>query len=340
MKISNNSDSINVILSYNNKDLSLAAKQYQKLYYIKDKAYELFYPIKSDIKLKYNNKDLSKFLEQSIGLLFENKEKVKLQVEQIMGKKRQLNKKSNIKSHKNFFNKKTEKNINNSPQIKINERYQTIKTESLPKVNINSFSPTSSKSKKFLPPIKIKNKKPFDISSFKICRDCLTNETKYYCKKCNQFICSNCNNKKHKNHLKIEIDINNEEVNVGKYKEELINKLCLAVNNLNNLDNIQSNEINEDEWETKYKDAVNNLAQIVEEKKEEIKNNIKNNKNNKSDDNENKKEFLKRIKEEKNIINKIEITTKKDPFQLFNDLNKRERIINQTLKQGRNNINK
>ena len=213
-----------------------------------------------------------------------------------------------------------------------------IKTESSPKININSFSPSSSNSKKKLPPIKIKNKKSIDITSYKICRDCLTNETNFFCRKCNKFICSNCNNKKHKNHIKIDIDINIEETNVTKYKEEIINKLCLAMNNLNSLDNIETNEIKENEWEIKYKDAINNLAQIAQEQKEEIKNNTKNNKS--KDEHENKKEFMKRINEEKNIINKIEISTKKDPFQLFNDLNKRERIINQTLKKGRNNTNK
>ena len=110
-----------------------------------------------------------------------------------------------------------------------------------------------------MPPIKLKNKSEnkikikIEISSYKLCRECLTNQTIYYCRICDKFICLNCNNKKHKNHLLLETDINSvEKVNIDKYKEELINNLYLAINNLNNLDNIQLNEINVEEWKKKY----------------------------------------------------------------------------------------
>ena len=112
----------------------------------------------------------------------------------------------------------------------------------------------------------------------------------------------------------------------------------MAVNNLDNLDNIQMNEINVDEWNKKYIDAINNLTQIAKDQKEELKYN-KNNKNNKENIFD-KNQFSNRIKEEKEFINNISISTNKDPFQLFNDINKRERIINQTLKKGKKTTNK
>ena len=125
------SDSITVVLYYNNKNLPIIVKKFNKLYHIKDKSYQLFYPIKTDIKLKYNNKDLSPFLDQSIGLIFENREKVKLQIEPILGSKRQLIRKIKLNSQNNIFN-----NMNSEIKIQeppvTNDRYKSIQTESLP----------------------------------------------------------------------------------------------------------------------------------------------------------------------------------------------------------------
>jgi hypothetical protein len=219
-----------------------------------------------------------------------------------------------------------------------NDRYKSIQTESLPKKNIKSFSPsnTSMNTKKKLPPIKNKNKTKIDISSYKICRDCLTNDTKYYCRKCNKFICSNCSNKKHKNHNFLDIDISNEKANIDKYKEEIITKLCLAVNNLDNLDNIQSAEVKEDDWNQKFRDAVDNLVRVAQDVKDEIKNN----KGNNIDISNNIKNYQNKLKKEVENLKKINISTNKDPFELFNDINRRERIINQIVKGGSNKTNK
>ena len=348
MKLLKVPDSMTIILSFNNKNLSIIVKRFKQLEYIKEKAYQLFYPIKSDILLKYNNKDLSSFLDQSIGLIFENKGKVKLEIEQIIGTKRPLIKKIKLNSQKNIFNNMNNILELNIPNIQdppdITDRYKSIQAESLPTINLKTLNNSSSIKKK-LPPIKNKNNKikiKIDILSYKLCRECLTNETKYYCRQCNKFICIKCNNKKHTNHLLLESDINNEKRNVDIYKEAIINKLCLVINNLDNIDNIQTNEISMEEWKNKYNEAINNLTQIAQEQKEELKNNKNSNKKNNSNDNDNnnKNEFLKRLKDEKELLNNIVISTGKDPFELFNDINKRERIINQTIKKGRNKMNK
>lgn len=333
MKISKYTDSINIVLNFNNKKSSIITKKYKTLYYIKDKIYQLFYPIKSDIILKYNNRDLSRFLDQSIGLIFENKGKVMLQIEQIMGSKRPIVRKIKVNSQKNLFNEDSEINKQQAPLS--NNRYKSIKTESVPKIYLKSFSVSMAKKK--LPPIKLKNKSKIDFLSCKKCIECLANETKYYCKKCNLFTCSICKNKKHKSHLILEIDIKNEKANVDKYKQEIINNLCISIKNLDNLDNIQSSQIIVEEWEKRYNEAINRLAHIAEEKKEELKNNKNNNKESNKAKND---EFLKKIEDEKQLINNIVISSNKDPFQLFNDINRRERIINQTLKRKKSKINK
>lgn len=100
---------ITIVLNYNSLDYSVQLSEYKKLQCVKDKAYNLFYPIKTDIKLKYNNKDLSKFMDQSIGLLFSKKNYVRIKVEKVMapkgkgkGKNNKLANKSNIKTGNSF----------------------------------------------------------------------------------------------------------------------------------------------------------------------------------------------------------------------------------------------
>jgi hypothetical protein len=306
-------DSINVVLNYNNKNLSLIVKRFKKLEIIKEKAYQLFYPIKSDIKIKYNNKDLSSFLDQSIGLIFQNRTKVKLDIDPIIGTKKKPTKTNKIMTNKNLSNLSALSILQVQPaQVPIlisnlNDRYKSINTE---KVHINnnniinkynhkknnnnkSISPTSSSLTK-LPPIKTRNKSKNKISckdlninmterkknesqlydnitSYLICRECLINETKYYCRKYNTFICVNCNNKRHKKHKLLEIDNSNEKINIDKYKEELNNKLYYAMDNLDNLDYIQSTEVKEDKWSQKFREGVDNLVRVAQDVKDEIK---------------------------------------------------------------------
>ena len=355
MKNASIPDIITVILNYNDKNASINVKRFKKLNYIKEKIYHLFYPIKSDIKIKYNNKDLSCFLEQSIGLIFENRTKIKLIVEQIYGSKKQLIKKVNLNSQKNLFSDKSEHSIITSPIT--NDRYKSIQISSLKKnnLNYNSISPISIKKK--LPPIKNKNllsyklfnnsedkknktKTRIGFSSYKICRECFENNTKYYCRKCGEFICSRCLAKKHKKHIKLEININdNEKAIVDNYKNEIINKFSVSNDNFDNLESILKNEINVDDWQQKYIEAVNNLTKIAKEKKEELKNNENNDKQKNANSNK-KNEFRKKVEEEIEALNNITISVTKDPFSLFIDINKRERIINQTIKKGKSKINK
>ena len=350
MKISSLPESMTILINFNDKKISINVKRFKKLNYIKEKVYQLFYPLKYDIKLKYNNKDLTLFLDQSIGLIFENRAKVNLQVEQILGTKRQMLKKIKLNSQKNIFTNKSEISFQSSQK---SDRYASIQTN-IPRnnINCNSLSPiVSTNIKRKLPPIKNKNlisyknlennedkkyKLKINNSSYKVCTDCSINQTKFYCRKCNLFICEKCINKNHKNHLKMEIDINNEKENLNKYKEEINNKLSSAINYFDDIDNIKNNDINIDEWNTKYNDAINNLVQIAQEQKQEIeKNNSDNNSNNNY-----QIEFQNKLNEEIKTLNNITISITKDPFQLFNEINERDKVIEQTIKNGENKTNK
>ena len=78
---------IKVILNYNNESYSIDIQKYQKLMAIKKKVYQIFFPIKSDIDIKYDNKSMSSNLDKSIGILFNEKSFIKLDIVSIQGKK-------------------------------------------------------------------------------------------------------------------------------------------------------------------------------------------------------------------------------------------------------------
>ena len=73
-------NNLTVILSYDNIEKIIQVKKYTKIASIKKKAFELFYPIKTDIYLQYKNINLDSFENQSIGLLIQNRTFIKILV--------------------------------------------------------------------------------------------------------------------------------------------------------------------------------------------------------------------------------------------------------------------
>ena len=168
------------------------------------------------------------------------------------------------------------------------------------------------------------------ILSFKICRDCLRNNTNNYCRNCDAFICLKCSNKNHKNHLFLEINLKNEKLNIEKYKQELINNFSSAINNLNNLENVKNKEISVDDWKLKYNNAINKLAHISKMKLNKIK---KDNNKEENKENDNNEDLDNKLKEEKNKIKNIVVSIDKDPFKLFKEINEKEKIARRIIKQ-------
>ena len=324
MKIKKASDLVKITLSYNNKDISISINNFTKLNKVKEKAYQLFYPIKSDIALKFNNKDLSCFLDQSIGLLFENKSKIKLKIEPIIGTYRPIKKIKKIKI--NLTKNKLDVNSEISKQQLSAERYFSLKTESKNKKIYKGKLPLIKNNKS---QFDLANELQLDILNFKNCKNCIKNKTNYFCRNCNAFICSYCLNKKHKNHSLLEIDLEDEKLNFEKYRNELINNFNSAINNLDNLDNVKKAEISADDWRYKYNRAINKLYNLSKIKLEKIKkcNNNENNKENNYND------FKNKFMEEKNNINSIAISIKEDPFKLFKEINEKEKLVKEIIKQ-------
>ena len=220
-------------------------------------------------------------------------------------------------------------------QFLLIDIYNTIQTESIKKINY----------KEKLPSIKNNNNSEYylekeiqvGILNFKICRHCLKNNTNYYCRKCDVFTCSKCSNRKHKNHLILEINSENEKLNIEKYKKELLNNFSSAINNLDSLDNLAIKEISEDNWKLKYNKAINKLTYItkIKLKKSQNNNNIEDN-----NENDNKEDLNNKLKEEKIKINNIVISGNKDPYILFKEINEKEKSVRQIIKQKNKENNK
>ena len=76
-------ESIQLILNYNDHSIVIKQKKYKTLEDIKEKAYELFYPIKKKINIYSNNKNLESFVSQPIGYIFPGQSFANLKIVEI-----------------------------------------------------------------------------------------------------------------------------------------------------------------------------------------------------------------------------------------------------------------
>ena len=73
-------ESIQLILNYESRSVIVEFKKYKTLEDIKEKVYDLFYPIKNKINIYSNNKNLEPLLDQPIGYIFSGKSLVNLKI--------------------------------------------------------------------------------------------------------------------------------------------------------------------------------------------------------------------------------------------------------------------
>ena len=142
------SDFVKILLIYNGIKKQINVDKNKQLRYLKNKIYQVFYPINSDIYIKYKNIDYSSFLDEKIGFLFLNKSTVKL----VISQKNEI-----IKTVINNNKQKQKKNVNNetnnvNSENKINESLIENNRYKISESNVNSSS--NNKYQKFkLPPI-------------------------------------------------------------------------------------------------------------------------------------------------------------------------------------------
>lgn len=73
-------ESIQLILNYEARSVIVEFKKYKTLEDVKEKIYDLFYPIKNQINIYSNNKNLEPLLDQPIGYIFAGKSIVNLKI--------------------------------------------------------------------------------------------------------------------------------------------------------------------------------------------------------------------------------------------------------------------
>jgi len=135
-----NSDIIKVALTYQNQTYQIQVQKYKKLKSLKEKAYKIFYPIKYELELKYNNKSLTKFLDQSIGMVFSEKSFIKIVAHPLPGVNRSMKLKPKIKiastqSPSKNTNKSIEKNNRKEIDTSVNIKEIMSRNDNISSIN-------------------------------------------------------------------------------------------------------------------------------------------------------------------------------------------------------------
>ena len=73
-------ESIHLILNYHGRSLIVEFKKYKTLVHVKQKVFDLFYPVKHNINIYLNNKNLEPLVNQPIGYIFSGQSLVNLKV--------------------------------------------------------------------------------------------------------------------------------------------------------------------------------------------------------------------------------------------------------------------
>ena len=281
---------IQLVLTYHGHSINVELKKHKTLVNVKQKIFNLFFPVKHDINIYVNNKNLESLISRPIGYIFSGQTLVNLKVVDVdenntyfkLSKRFQdsSNKNNNLRVNysKNtlFFhkkgniinsseNKKSSKRHNKSVMLNKNQLL-LLKTD-LYKNNINY----NDKTKKLynrcsvdsintikLPPIYQKNSQNHKnnfIIVYNKCNDCYLSNISIYCRRCNKFLCNNCAlNKKSYHIIHKEVFIiliqDSNKANIKLYKNIINMQLKDSLSCFNN--------IGINKKENKYEENKNN----------------------------------------------------------------------------------
>ena len=275
--MSNPNQKIKIILSYYHNEQTIMVPIYKNLSYVKDKVFDIFYPISGELNLIHKGINLNDCYEKPLGVIFPDQSIIKINI---------------IKSKKN--------NLINS-QSSIYKIY----------------------GKKKLPPITIRSRtKSPKVKSTKIlCYECFKEPSFIFCRECNKFLCNNCFEVNHFNHIKIDL-LDDEKLNLIVYKDKMLKELKESLINYEKIESLKNKEIDVDKWGiifTEKIDGIKNTALKIQDSLpggscENDKINIGNN----VDD----VYYLSKYK-----LDNINENNIKDPLDLFLEINKSEREI-------------
>ena len=268
---------IKIILSYYHNKQTIMVPIYKTLSYVRDKVFNIFYPISGEIILVYNGMNLNDSFEKQLGLIFPDQSTVKINI---------------IKSKKN--------NLINS-QSSIYKIY----------------------GKKKLPPITIKSrtKSPKVKSNKILCYECFKEPSFIFCRECNKFLCNNCFEVNHFNHIKIDL-LDDEKLNLIVYKDKMLKELKESSVNFEKIENLKNKEIDVEKWGTIFTEKIDNIKNVTLKIQDSLSNKIY--KSQKINVGNNIDDVYYLAKHKLDNINDNNI---KDPLDLFLEINKSEREI-------------
>ena len=268
---------IKIILSYYHNKQTIMVPIYKTLSYVRDKVFNIFYPISGEIILVYNGMNLNDSFEKQLGLIFPDQSTVKINI---------------IKSKKN--------NLINS-QSSIYKIY----------------------GKKKLPPITIKSrtKSPKVKSNKILCYECFKEPSFIFCRECNKFLCNNCFEVNHFNHIKLDL-LDDEKLNLIVYKDKMLKELKESSVNFEKIENLKNKEIDVEKWGTIFTEKIDNIKNVTLKIQDSLSNKIY--KSQKINVGNNIDDVYYLAKHKLDNINDNNI---KEPLDLFLEINKSEREI-------------
>ncbi len=229
---------LEILLTYNGRNETLFIDNKQNISIIKEKIYNIFYPIQGKFQLIYKNKDISPFEDIPLYKYFKNLMKVSITI--------QLASSTN---NQNMLSK----NVNNSFNTSFQDMTMIDKNDaSLGNANQSQIS---------------NGQNPLIEKDRMLCNDCHKNLIYFFCRNCTLFICKNCVEKyssPHKAHSTVSINVSQIEKSAKNYKE-LVSKECfMSVKKFDEYNNnkITNTNTNEENNENKEEQKDKNIIDI------------------------------------------------------------------------------
>ena len=236
---------LEILLTYNGRNETVSIDNKENLSSIKDKVYNIFYPIQGKFQLIYKNKDISPFEDIPLYKYFKNLMKVSIIINPISS------------TNKNMMSKNASNSFNTSFQdVTVIDKNEM----SLGNVNQSQISNAQN--------ILIEKDRM-------ICNECQNKLINSFCRNCSLFLCKNCSEKyssPHRVHSMVPINVSQIEKSAKSYKE-IVSKECFNSgkkleeynNSMNGNNNENANVVNEEKKEKKDIDGwLNDMNAKIE----------------------------------------------------------------------------
>ena len=229
---------LEILLTYNGRNETLYIDNKQNISIIKEKIYNIFYPIQGKFLLIYKNKDISPFEDIPLYKYFKNLLKISITIESAS---------SNI--NQNILSK----NMNTS----FNTSFQDMTM-----IDKNDASLGNSNQSQI-----INTQNPLVEKDRMLCNDCHKRLINYFCRNCTLFICKSCAetySSPHKHHSTVSINVSHIEKSAKNYKDMVCKECFLSgkkfdeynINKKNDINNNEEKKDNENKEDQKDKNSI------------------------------------------------------------------------------------